>query len=426
MKIVHFSHADVLGGAAKTAYRIHQALLAENIDSSMRVLYTSIRDETVHRAVGPTIFNRASFQAIRWINAKIDHWLKPGFEFSSDFFGVPKSGALEDIKDADVIHFHLVTGFLNSKLIKKIAKHSDAALVWTVHDFSSFTGGCHFPGNCDGWRNRCGNCPVLESTNENDISRKIWNRKYCSYGNKINTIIAYSTWAAEQVGNSSLSKNSRIEIIPSVVNPKTFRNLPTSVARQALGLPEDGFFILCYAADFDDPRKGLAKLLKVLEKIHANAGHPVTIKNKPVRLLTVGWNDIVREHSLPWDHVHLNFLPDDRLTALAYQAADVLVCTSLYETGPQTIVESMMCGTPVVSSPCGLSTDIVEDGVNGYVVPIEDTDEFATKIIEVLSADNPLKMSASARRAAVNSYSPSPVAQLHINLYKDAISSMQL
>lgn len=422
MKVVHFSVADTSGGAAKTAYRVHKALLGEKIDSTMLVVYKATRDDAVIRAVGPTLLSRIFFQAIRWINAKIDEWFKPGFQFSSDFLGVPKSGFIDLIKDADVVHFHLVTGFLHSKHIKMIAENSNAVLVWTVHDFSSFTGGCHFPGDCDGWLHSCGNCPVIGSTKENDVSRKIVNRKLNNYGKYSKIIIAYSTWAANQVRLSSLAKNARIELIPSVVDPDEFRFIPRIIARKALGIPEDGLFILCYAADFEDPRKGLASLIQILDKLHAQLGSVDALKAKPIRLLTVGWSNIVDDHSLPWESVHLGYLPDDRLTALAYQASDVLLCTSLYETGPQTIVESMMCGTPVVSFPCGLSADIIENGVNGYVVPFDELDEFTAKVVCILSADELGTMSKAARKIALNSYNPSHVAQLHIDLYKDAIS----
>ncbi len=65
MKVVHFSLADTLGGAAKTANRLHCALLDENIDSSMLVIYKTVQDETIHRATGPALLSRVLFQATR-------------------------------------------------------------------------------------------------------------------------------------------------------------------------------------------------------------------------------------------------------------------------------------------------------------------------------------------------------------------------
>ena len=58
LKVVHFSVANILGGAAMTAYRIHRALLAENVQSSMAVMYKAKWDDTVHRAAGASLLSR--------------------------------------------------------------------------------------------------------------------------------------------------------------------------------------------------------------------------------------------------------------------------------------------------------------------------------------------------------------------------------
>ena len=59
MKIVHVSHKDIEGGAARAAYRIHHALRCHGIDSRMQVIKASAGDRTVDRPdfLGPNTIN---------------------------------------------------------------------------------------------------------------------------------------------------------------------------------------------------------------------------------------------------------------------------------------------------------------------------------------------------------------------------------
>ena len=55
-----------------------------------------------------------------------------------------------------------------------------------------------------------------------------------------------------------------------------------------------------------------------------------------------------------------------------YSALDIYVITSRIEGGPVPLLESMACGTPVVTTPVGMAREFVQNGVNGLVVPKED------------------------------------------------------
>jgi glycosyltransferase involved in cell wall biosynthesis len=54
---------------------------------------------------------------------------------------------------------------------------------------------------------------------------------------------------------------------------------------------------------------------------------------------------------------------------------------------PLTILEAMASGLPVVATPVGGTPELVKDGVNGYLVPVNDHDALANSIIKLL--DNP-------------------------------------
>lgn len=66
--------------------------------------------------------------------------------------------------------------------------------------------------------------------------------------------------------------------------------------------------------------------------------------------------------------------------ASLYQACDVFVLPSLVEGFPQTAAIAMACGLPVIMSDNTSGRDVVEDGVNGYIVPIRDSGAIAERL----------------------------------------------
>jgi glycosyltransferase involved in cell wall biosynthesis len=74
------------------------------------------------------------------------------------------------------------------------------------------------------------------------------------------------------------------------------------------------------------------------------------------------------------------------------------------------MMEAMMVGVPVIVSNVGDLGDMVEDGVNGYLVPRRHAEEFAARIVEVLS--NPARrasLSVAARETALQC-APAPIS----------------
>ena len=68
------------------------------------------------------------------------------------------------------------------------------------------------------------------------------------------------------------------------------------------------------------------------------------------------------------------YLKDPNQVANYYKASDLYLITSREEGGPKSILESMACGVPLVSTKVGMAEDIIIDGKNGYLVDIEDVD----------------------------------------------------
>lgn len=90
--------------------------------------------------------------------------------------------------------------------------------------------------------------------------------------------------------------------------------------------------------------------------------------------------------------------PDD--LARAYSAARVLVCSSTSEGGPRVTCEAMACGTPVVTTPVGIMTELVEDGVNGFFFDW-DPSHLAERLERLLADPELAARVGAAGRAAV-------------------------
>jgi glycosyltransferase involved in cell wall biosynthesis len=97
---------------------------------------------------------------------------------------------------------------------------------------------------------------------------------------------------------------------------------------------------------------------------------------------------------------HIDALPRPRLVSV-YRSADVIVLPSLIEGFPSTPLEGMACGLPAIVSDHTFGHDVIEDGVDGWVVPIRDPDAIADKL-RTLYEDRDLqrRMGAAARRKA--------------------------
>ena len=67
------------------------------------------------------------------------------------------------------------------------------------------------------------------------------------------------------------------------------------------------------------------------------------------------------------NRIELGIIRDERLMSVVYSAADVFVIPSLMDNLPNTVLESLLCGTPVIGFPVGGILDMVQDGENGYL-----------------------------------------------------------
>jgi glycosyltransferase involved in cell wall biosynthesis len=421
MKVVHLSYSDLGGGAARVAYHLHRSLRAAEVDSRMLVLDRRSNDPDVARAVGEGLPSRIGFFAARAAGARLDSWLNPRFNFSAALIGVPSSGWTDAVLEADVIHAHFTSRLLSNRQWRWIVRNARAPIVWHAHDFERFMGGCHYPGACVRWRTDCRSCPHSRRLFGLDIAPMGQRARQAILSGGKHHVVSHSNWESEILKNCRLSADLQHSLIPMAVDDTLFRPIEKESARKVLGLPRDGKVVFAMAADFNDPRKGGAHLLAALSKswdIVAGSGK----KDFHPRLLTAGSVDIAKNHGLPWPATHLGTINDDRFLAAAYAAADVFVCPSQEDNGPMTVIESLLCGTPVVATRCGVAPDVLQDGENGFVVPLDSPSDMAERIVDVLTHHSPNVLRRAARDRAVARHGYARVSADFVRLYESLLA----
>ncbi|MCX5717491.1 MAG: glycosyltransferase family 4 protein [Nitrospirae bacterium] len=100
-------------------------------------------------------------------------------------------------------------------------------------------------------------------------------------------------------------------------------------------------------------------------------------------------------------------------------ASDIFILPSFSEGMPNSLLEAMACGLPVIASKIGGVVDVVEDGKSGILFEPGDVSGLASAMIKLLN-DNELrlKLGAEARKRIVDSFSIDRIADEYIRLYE--------
>ena len=118
----------------------------------------------------------------------------------------------------------------------------------------------------------------------------------------------------------------------------------------------------------------------------------------------------------------LGRLHDDVTLALTYSAGDVMIVPSTEEAFGKTAMESLACGTPVVSFDSTGLKDIVEHQKNGYLAQCFSSKDLAQGIIWVLeNGDRTSKLSENARKTVEEKFTLKHQAEKYLELYLDIL-----
>ena len=215
----------------------------------------------------------------------------------------------------------------------------------------------------------------------------------------VTRIVAYSPHERNAMARLYGADPKRVVLIPCGVDLDTFKPLDREKARKEIGL--DDAKSLLFVGRIE-PLKGLELLIRATAELGGGA---------KVRLLVVGgvldgdpeldrMRRLAEELGIEGSVDFVGRVDHEELP-LYYNAADVCVVPSFYESFGLAALESMACGTPVVATRVGGLSTIVEHGRSGYLKPWRCPDAFAGSLEVILSSRRlQQSMGQSARRRA--------------------------
>lgn len=406
MKILQINQLDIGGGAAIAGYRLHQGLLALDINSRLLVGWQKIQSDRI--AVipqKPSIEN----QIFRF------SW-KLGFHYVHivNTFDIPKHPFYQQ---ADILNFHNLHGnYFNYLAIPSLTEKKPA--VYTLHDMWSFTGHCAYSYDCDRWKIGCGKCPYPDTypSVNMDNTHIEWKLKNWVYSRSNLTIVTPSKWLTEQAKQSML-KRFEIHHIPYGIDTEAYQPLDRELCRKALGIATNKKVLMFGSVSVKDLRKGGDLIAQALQKL------PASLKAETV-LLTIGNDSEGIGEEVGIESLHLGYVSSDRLKSIAYSAADLFIFPTRADNLPLVLQESMACGTPIVSFKIGGVPDLVRPGITGHLAPVENVQDFCNGIIEIIEDKNLCEyMSQQCRAIALKEYNLELQAQRYIELYRQLLPS---
>lgn len=385
------STADLAGGAARSAHRLYKGLRAIGHPARMRVLDKRDPDPDVIASARAPFARTLEAHARSWLFARVQAPARPsGHEMFTPDPWPPGRGALRDLEGFDVLNLHWVAGYLDSRALAALCA-ARRPLALTLHDMNMFTGGCHYDESCGRFAAACGACPQLGARAQDDLSARILARKIAAFAAAEPArvrVVAPSRWLAAEAKRSAALGRFRVDTIPYGLDLSVYSPGDKAAARAALGVPPDAPVVLFVAHRVDNARKGMARVIDALRPLADLPG---------LTLLSVGEGGAI---DVPVRHVPLGPIGDEARMALAYRAADVFAIASAQDNLPNTALEALACGTPVVGTRAGGIPDMVRDGRTGYAVPLGDTRGFAEALRRVLT-DRSLAASLGREARAV-------------------------
>ncbi|HWA08593.1 MAG TPA: glycosyltransferase [Opitutaceae bacterium] len=415
-RVTQISTTDVRGGAALAAHRLHCALAGAGVRSQMLVAQRFGVDAGILEynpfTPAPPALGRALFRLGR-------RWHRPSVRSAGAYFSPEWTltgwRLLSQVPPCDVVNMHWVADLLDYRTLPRLAAR--VPVVWTFHDMNAFTGGCHYSGSCLRYREKCGACPqLITSGGEDDMTAGVMRRKLRILRRVPRSrlaIVCPSAWLARETLSSALFNDFDVRVIPNGLDPHQFHPMAPAEARDRLKLPHDARIVLFVADKIEDQRKGLGLLIKAFESVRDIPG---------LLLVTLGRGSSAMLAGLPCRH--LGALHDPALLRAAYSAADVFAIPSRQDNLPNTILESMACGTPVVGFDVGGVGEAIVDGETGFLAPVGDAAAFAAALRRILE-DPRLRgqMAHEARARVEKEYTVRLQALRYAALYREMLEA---
>jgi glycosyltransferase involved in cell wall biosynthesis len=416
MNILQVNTWDLCGGAEKISWTLHHAYQACGHNAWLAVGYRRTQAPNIFlipqddcrspwarfwiaigRRLSPlsakfsgirkigNVFNFLG-QPHRWIPVKLGH----------EDFDFPGSHHILTLapQRPDILHCHNLHGnYFDLRLLPRLCRQIPVLL--TLHDAWLLSGHCAHAFDCERWKTGCGHCPDLTILPpvQRDATAYNWQRKHRIYAQSKLYVATPSRWLMQKVEQSILQP-AVIEgrVIPNGIDLSLFQPGNKQAARQALGIEGTTNMVLFAASTIrQNPWKDYQTMQAAVTLLAERRSNQ--------KLLFIALGDTAPERHV--GQAVIRFVPyqqDPQTVVQYYQAADVYIHAAKADTFPNTVLEALACGTPVVATAVGGISEQIEHGQTGFLVPLGDVNAMVVSIQTIL--DDTTLQNTMSRQAA--------------------------
>lgn len=410
-KILLVSPLDRAGGGERIAWMLHEAYRQQGYDSWLAVGQKRTADAQVLPLRIPHRWENIFTGAADWLARRFNQvrgsyrlqtilrslahphigrtarWL-----LGHEIFEYPETYHLLDLppQRPDILHLHNLHGsYFDLRALPWLSQQLPTCI--TLHDAWLLSGHCAHSLDCDRWLTGCGHCPdlTLYPALRRDGTAYNWRRKQALYQQSRLHVVTPSQWLMDKVQRSMLVPAIQsATVIPNGMNLHRFRPGEQAAVRAALNLPQEAILLLFSAAGIrKNIWKDYATMQAAVAAVGAQSGRPVIFiglgENAPPEVL----------NSARIQFVPFTAEPDQ--VVQYYQAADIYVHAARADTFPNSVLEALACGLPVVATAVGgipeqvrpLETQSLETAT-GLLTPPGDSPAMAAAILRLIEAED--------------------------------------
>lgn len=272
--------------------------------------------------------------------------------------------------EPDIIHLHNIHGHdCDLERLFSYFREKNVKLVWTFHDCWAFTGYCTYfdMPRCRKWQSHCADCVKKgEHSWFFDQSSKLFEKKKQLFQGLDLTIVTPSHWLEALVKQSFLQEYP-VKVIHNGIDLNIFKP-SRSDFRQRYGL-NGKKMILGVAFDWGK-RKGLDVFIELSRRLPDDH-----------KIVLIGTDDKV-DKLIPANVISIHRTQNQEELAEIYSAADIFVNPTREENYPTVNMESLACGTPVLTFRTGGSPEMLDETC-GSVVECDDIGALEKEIIRI-------------------------------------------
>lgn len=409
-KILIIGTVDQRGGAARIGWDIGETMRKRGYWVKYIVGYKQSNSPHVYELKRPWITNLLDKLTGKNITGYYKYLRSFFLANDIDFGATQEIFSHPWYKQADIIHFHNLHGsyFRLSNLLRM---GKEKKLIWTLHDMWAISGNCVYTSDEKVWKQghaaktRLMEYPPMLWNN----AKYLWNKKRQIYQTLKIKIVTPSKWLRDIVGDKSILSNQSVSLIHNGIEVDTFSPYNQFNVRNELKLPHDKRIVVFVAqGGIHEPRKGWQYIDQII--------HNKEFKGAEFLCIGGGRSDTSDEPNVK----HIPYITNKKTLAKYYAASDAFLFTSLAENCPLVVLESLSCGTPVVSFDVGGVKELVTHKINGYISKYLDIADLAhgLKYVLNLSSSDKSKMRKDNRNLIESKFSTNIMADGYQKLYE--------